>query len=51
MIAGTPAAQAATEVDTEAGSPSTVDAAPGFATRGTVAGSRNIPETSPTDGL
>jgi signal transduction histidine kinase len=52
MIAGTPAAQqAATEVDTEAGSPSTVDAAPGFVTRGTVAGSRNIPETSPTDGL
>ncbi len=52
MIAGTPAAQqAATEVDAEAGSPSTVDAAPGFATRGTVAGSRNIPETSPTDGL
>ena len=52
MIAGTPAAQqAATEVDAEAGSPSTVDAARGFATRGTVAGSRNIPETSPTDGL
>ena len=52
MIAGTPAAQqAATEVDAEAGSPSTVDAAPGFASRGTVAGSRNIPETSPTDGL
>ena len=52
MIAGTPAAQqAATEVDTEAGSPSTVAAAPGFATRGSVAGSRNIPETSPTDGL
>ena len=52
MIAGTPAAQqAAAEVDAEAGSPSTVDAAPGFAARGTVAGSRNIPETSPTDGL
>ena len=52
MIAGTPAAQqAATEVDADAGSPSTVNAAPGFASRGTVAGSTNIPETSPTDGL
>ena len=51
MIAGTPAAQqAAVELDTEGGSPSIVDAAPGFAARGPVAGARNIPETSPTDG-
>ena len=51
MIAGTPAAQqAAVELDTEGGSPSIVDAAPGFAARGPVAGAGNIPETSPTDG-
>jgi signal transduction histidine kinase len=51
MIAGTPAAQqAAGELDTESGSPSIIDAAPGFAARGPVAGTRNIPETSPTDG-
>jgi signal transduction histidine kinase len=51
MIAGTPAAQpAAVELDTDGGSPSIVDAAPGFAARGPVAGARNIPETSPTDG-
>jgi signal transduction histidine kinase len=51
MIAGTPAAQqAAVEFDTEGGSPSLADAAPGFAAYGPVASSRNIPETSPTDG-
>jgi len=51
MVAGTPAAQqAAVELDAEGGSHSIVDAAPGFAARGPVAGSRNIPETSPTDG-
>ena len=39
MIAGTPAAQqAAVELDTEGGSPSIVDAAPGFAARGPVGG-------------
>jgi signal transduction histidine kinase len=51
MIAGTPAAQqAAVELDTEGGSASIADAAPGFAAYGPVASSRNIPETSPTDG-
>jgi K+-sensing histidine kinase KdpD len=51
MIAGTPAAQqAAVELDTDSGSPLIVDGAPGFAGRGPVAGTRNIPETSPTDG-
>ena len=51
MIAGTPAAQqAAVELDTESGPPSIMDAAPGLAARGPVAGTRNIPETSPTDG-
>jgi signal transduction histidine kinase len=51
MIAGTPAAQqAAVELDTEAGSQTLGDAAPGFAAYGPVAGGRNIPETSPTDG-
>jgi signal transduction histidine kinase len=51
MIAGTPAAQqAAVEFDTEGGSPSLADTAPGFAAYGPVASSRNIPETSPTDG-
>ena len=51
MIAGTPAAQqAAVELDTDGGSSSSADAAPGFAAYGPVAGARNIPETSPTDG-